>query len=122
MTKAREPKVWLLQESWSRNADLSSAQRYGVVMPILSGQDAPGVAPGPALFKLKQRLVHDYHPDDYVVYALADPAAAFLAGMVFARENLIGQPVNWLRWERERAIDGQREAGGYYLPSQIEYR
>ncbi len=119
--KERDPKVWLLQESWSRNIDLSSANRYGAITPILSGADMPSVAPGPSLFKLKAAL-KDYRPFDYVVYALSDPAAAFLAGMVFAREGLSREPINWLRWDRERSTEGERTNGGFYVPSHIEYR
>ncbi len=119
---SREPKVWLLQESWSQNVDLSSAQRYGLITPILAGGDKPSAAPGPAIFKLKQALVKDYHPDDFVAYGLADPASAFLAGLVFAKENLMREPINWLRWERERTTGGERMSGGFYLPSKIEYR
>lgn len=116
----REPKVWLIQESWSQNADLSSAQRYGTVMPILTPQDHPGRMPGPALFKLKKAL-KDYHPDDYIAYGLADPAGLFLAGMVFARENMMKEPINWLRWERERDTEGERTKGGFYTPTKIIY-
>ncbi len=116
----REPKVWLLQESWSQNADLSSAQRYGTVMPILSADDHPGRMPGPAIFKIRKAL-KGYHPDDYVAYGLADPAAPFLAGMVFARENLLHQPVNWLRWERNRDTEGERTKSGFYTPTPILY-
>ena len=117
-----EPKVWLLQESWSPKVDLSSANRYGAVHPILSTADQPSVAPGPSLFKLKQALRGGYHPNDYIVYALSDPATAFLAGMVFAREGLMKEPINWLRWERERDTSGQKMSGGFYVPTQIEYR
>lgn len=118
---SREPKVWLLQESWKPDVDMSSAQRYGTVIPILTRLDVPGQAPGPCLFKLKHAL-RDYHPDDYVTYALSDPAAPFLAGMVFANEGLLREPVNWLRWDRERDINSQRTKGGYYIASKIEYR
>lgn len=117
----RDPKVWLLQESWSQNADLSSAHRYGTVIPILGSQDHPGRSPGPSLFKLKKAL-EDYHPDDYIAYALADPAAVFLAGMVMAKEGLLKETVQWLRWERERATDGARTSGGYYTPTPILYK
>lgn len=117
----RTPNVWLLQESWSHSVDLSSAQRYGTIVPVLSGKDNPGQAPGPALFKLKHAL-RDYQPQDFVAYALADPAAAFLAGMVFAREDLMREPVNWLRWDRERSTDGERQRGGFYVPSLIQYK
>lgn len=116
----REPTVWLLQHSYSPNVDLSSAQRYGKVVPILDTTDYPGRIPGPALFKLRKALA-DYHPEDYVCYGLSDPAAAFLAGMVFARQNLLREPVNWLRWERERSPAGDR-IGGFYTPTPILYK
>lgn len=116
----REPTVWLLQHSWSSNVDLSSAQRYGKVVTILDATDIPGRAPGPALFKLRKAL-KEYHPQDYVAYALSDPASLFLAGMVFARENLMREPVNWLRWDRERSPSGERLVGGFYTPTPIIY-
>ena len=116
------PKVWLLQKSWNKNIDLSSAQRYGTITPILEGDDIPSLTPGPCLLKLKQALVKEYHPEDYICYALGDPATAFLAGMIFAREGLMRAPVNWLYWDRERDTEGNRTKGGYYVPSRIEYR
>lgn len=119
---AREPIVWLLQESWSHSVDLSSAQRYGKVVPLLSGKDHPSQAPGPAIFKIKQTLLKEYRPGDYIAYALSDPACAFLAGMVFAKEGLDRDPINWLRWDRERAPDGERTGGGFYVPSTIHYK
>ena len=96
------------------------SKRTEKIVPILTANDIPGQSPGPAINKMRKAL-RDYHPSDYIVYALADPAAAFLAGIVFAKENLMHEPINWLRWDRERAIDGERTKGGFYTPTQINY-
>lgn len=114
-----EPIVWLVQSSWFPNADLSSAQRYGKLVPILDATDSPSAAPGPCMRKITNAL-QDYRPGDYIVYALADPAGLLLTGIVLERLRITAQPISWLRWERERAPSGERRHGvGYFVPSNI---
>lgn len=123
MTEQREPIVWLIQESWTVNTDLSSAQRYGKIETILSSADVASLAPGPCLFKIRQAFKR-YRPGDYICYALADPAAILLVGLVLAEQGLEREPIQWLRWERERTTDGKRVPGGvgFYVPTIIDIK
>jgi hypothetical protein len=119
----REPVVWLIQESWTVNADLSSAQRYGKIETILSSADVASLAPGPCLTKIRQAFKR-YRPGDFICYALADPAAILLVGLVLAEQRLDREPIQWLRWERERTIEGKRVQGGigFYTPTIIDLK
>jgi len=63
--------------------------------------------------------MQEYLPHDYICYTLADPAGIFLLAKVMGEDNLLRAPAQWLRWERERATDGRRTGGGFYVPSII---
>ena len=119
---SRIPNVWVFQESWSNKADLSSAQRYGTIRPILAQRDAPSSTPGPCLVKIRHALA-DYQAGDYLCYTLADPASILLVASVIFDMGLHRMaPLRWLRWERDRNIEGQRMAGaGFYVPSEIHF-
>jgi hypothetical protein len=118
-----EPTCWVIQESWAPNADLSSAQRYGTVRHILEKREMPGVTPGPTLNKIRKLLREEYRPGDFFASTGADPCGPLLLGIALEELNFTrdADPVNWLRWERERLPSGQRPAPGqprpgFYVP------
>ncbi len=94
--------------------DLSSAQRYGKLVPILDAEDHPSLTPGPSLFQLQKKL-RDFNPErDYICHAGGDPMSLALALLVLRDLNL--KEVQVLRWDRERSTQGERLAGGFYVP------
>jgi hypothetical protein len=93
--------------------DLSSAQRYGRLVTILSSQDQPSLTPGPMLHKLSKAL-RDFDPSlDFVCFAGGDPMSLALALVALKDLNL--RDVQVLRWDRERDTSGERMNGGYYV-------
>lgn len=94
--------------------DLSSAQRYGRLEPILAPDEQASLTPGPCLHKLCKGLRGFNPTKDYICFAGGDPAGYALA-LIALRENGIRE-VSALRWDRERATDGTRTVGGYYVP------
>lgn len=93
--------------------DLTSAQRYGIIKCILTQQEIASRAPGPYYNKMLREL-QDFNPDrDYICFAGGDPVALSLA--VLALRNLNFREVKFLRWERDRPVNGDRTAG-YYIP------
>lgn len=120
MTEPREPIVWLIQEPTSVAADLSSAHRYGKVEVILSSADQPALAPAPSLMKIRAAFKR-YRPGDFICHAMAEPMSLLLVGLVIAEQGLDRQPIHWLRWDRERDINGVRKVGGgFYTPTIID--
>jgi hypothetical protein len=100
--------------------DFSSAQRYGPVHFILDQDDNPSEAPGPCLNKMIRGL-KDFTEEDFVVYSGGDPLGLWLA---CAALNHLGFPkIQFLKWERERNLEGQRLKGsGYYTPVTLRTR
>ena len=95
--------------------DLSSASRYGKLEFLLTQEDLPSLLPAPTFFKIHKRL-KDFRPDvDFVFFAGGDP---FAVGLCFAVLRDMGfRAVTFLRWERERGIDGERMTkSGFYVP------
>lgn len=107
------PNVWLTHET-DQERDLSSAHRYGTLRPLLSQSDRPGKTPGPAIWKIFKALKENYQPEDYICIPGGDPLAALLTGAALAMLNV--KEVNFLRYERERALDGSRTGAGFYVP------
>lgn len=110
-------RVFLLQQS-RRDFDLSPAERYGTVIPVLGERESPSLALAPALIKMRAAL-RDYDPaQDHLLAAGGDQLASFLAGMVLTDEGLLARaPVSWLRWDRNRDYDGRRDMlRGEYHP------
>lgn len=120
--------VYVVQDP-GRGRDLSSADRLakasGGTMRICLAADAqPGMVPTHGLLKLRKEL-QDIRPEDMICWPGGDPTSAVLAGIVLAERARAGQldSVQWLRWERERDIDGTRRSGlGYYVPVTIQLR
>jgi hypothetical protein len=93
--------------------DLSSASRYGKLIPVLEADEQPSLTPGPALNKAKGKL-QDFKQEDYVCYAGGDAVALALALLVL--RDMGFRRVNLLRWERELQLDGTRSGQGFYVP------
>lgn len=97
--------------------DLSSAQRYGTLQTVLPDGTRPSYAPGPTLMKLAKGL-RNFREEDFLCAPGGDPLGLALA-LLALRYNGVRE-VQYLRWERERSIDGARQAGaGYYVPVRL---
>lgn len=108
------PPVYNRTEGKTVHKDLSSANRYGTLMPILSKGNQASLTPGPSLSELHRKLRH-FNPDlDYICFAGGDPMSLALALLVLRDMNV--KEVSILRWDRERSTDGVRTAGGFYTP------
>lgn len=117
MNKKRDPIVWVVQESWASNVDLSSAQQYGKIQHILNVTDRPGMMPESCLNKIRAAL-DEYQDGDYFATTLADPAGPLLLGLALADFGF--DDIKWLRWERPPpGNDGFRPKGGFYVPGDI---
>lgn len=116
--------VFLVQEprSLHRNGtvvprDLSSAQRYGKIIPVLSQGEQPSLTPGPCLHKMLRELREFDTENDFLCYAGGDPMSLGLA-LLALRENG-RKEVSVLRWDRERDTSGNKTQGGYYVPIRV---
>jgi hypothetical protein len=97
--------------------DLSSAQRYGVLKPILSSRENASLMPGPVMQKFMREL-NNFNPiRDYIAFCGGDPLGLSLA--LLALRELSIREVNFLRWERERSTEGSRTNSGFYVPTPI---
>lgn len=95
--------------------DLSSAQRYGTVVFLLSQEDKPSLTTGPCARKIAQGL-KNFKPEDYLFFAGGDPHGYFIAGNIMTQLGF--SEVNTLRWEREiDAATGKRLRSGFYVPA-----
>lgn len=112
--------VWLVQETWSNKADLSSASKFGPIRNILTIEDNPSTLPLKCMSKIRRVLEEDFdRENDYLCYVMADPAALLLMGTALAEYDLF--PVQWLRWERSRDPSGARIKGsGFYVSGWID--
>lgn len=101
--------------------DLSSAARYGRLEFLFNQEEKPSLTPGPAYFKLHKKL-REFRPEkDYIFHAGGDTLAC---GLVFAAlADLGAERISWLRWERERGLDGERIKGaGFYVPVSVKIK
>jgi hypothetical protein len=128
MTDQSEGVVYLVQQpppvrrgsGPPKHKDLSSAQRYGVLRPILSDSDQASATPGPALHQMMRELKSFDPAKDFICYAGGDPMSLAVAAMALANMNI--REFTMLRWERERSTDGVRKPGGFYVPIKVPTR
>ncbi len=74
--------------------------------------------PGPCLQALNRGLRSFDPTKDYLVFPGGDPMSLGLA-MIALQYNGV-KSFQFLRWERERSIDGERLAGaGFYVPVRV---
>lgn len=98
------------------NRDYSSANRFGAIHFLLEKDESVLQTPGPIFFKLK-KILREFKPDDYLVFAGGDPWAI---GMVFAiLKDYHFKEVNVLRWNRNRCLDGN-VVSGFYTPIKMK--
>jgi hypothetical protein len=105
--------AYCVQKPRGKQHDLSSANRFGRVVTILDEADNPSLNPAGCLHKIN-RALKEFSPDDIIFMAGGDFLSLALA--LCALKDLGFKEVNYLRWERERDIDGTRKHGvGYYV-------
>jgi hypothetical protein len=105
----------------NKPVDLSSAARYGVIMPIFEIGDRPSLLPAQHLMKAR-KVLRDFEEErDYILWAGGDPIAPFLIGT--ALRELPINSYTYLRWEKERGLDGRRNPNmGYYVPVKVRLK
>ena len=97
--------------------DLSSANRYGKIFPILHSKAQPSDTPGPTGFDLMKAL-RPFNPEnDYLCYAGGDPLGLGLALLALRANGL--REIYYLKWDRERDTTGKAKPGGFYVPIRI---
>ena len=109
--------VYIVQTPY-RDKDLSSAHRYGDLRFIFEdSRFQPSLRPGVAQ-KLIQDSLEFFDPDeDYILSLGGDWVGQLMVGQYLAAK-FPGRDIKILRWERQRALDGERQVGaGYYVPS-----
>jgi len=118
--------VYLIQQPTLRNGrpmDLSRAQEFGVLLPLLTMSDKPSHAPELWRDRLAEMLA-GYTPADFLLWVGGDPLALVFAAQAAAAAT--GGRFSFLRWERLRDNDGQRsksehgEFKGFYVPVLVD--
>lgn len=118
--------VWLIQQPrglkkdtgyWE--PDLSSATKFGNIVPILDPNERPSLLPVPSFQKIKRALTHGYKEGDFFLWAGGDPCALFMAGAV--SRDLGVHEVQFLRWERTRSAETGERVGGFYIPTTVRW-
>lgn len=119
MKKIKEPIVYLLQEPTSEK-DLSSAAKYGNIVPIIGSHEKPGWNIQVTLNKLKNKL-QDYDPEnDSICFPGGDPIVQLIAGIVL--ERLGFYEVTYLQWNRSRDPNNNPTGSGFYVPKKIQLK
>lgn len=108
-------------QSPNRPVDLSSAARYGTITPIFEIGDRPSLLPAQHLLKARKVLQDFNEAEDYILWCGGDPIAPFLIGNALQYMNL--PYYTYLRWEKERGLDGRRNPNiGYYVPVKVRLK
>lgn len=94
--------------------DLSSAQKYGTIIPVLAEGEQPSSTPAACMNRIYDVVNTFDEKTDYVCFAGGDPMSLALTLLVLADIGVESAKV--LRWERERNFEGSRTGGGFYLP------
>lgn len=89
-------RIWLVQFP-TNNADFSSASRYGEIVTVLDKNDRPSQMPGQNLHKVR-RILKDFEPGDFILWAGGDPLAMQLVGIALAELNI--KSYNFLSWDK----------------------
>ena len=92
-------RVFLVQEISNRRIDLSDAEKYGTLVPILN-DDKAGIYNTRLIHKQIEESLRDFSDEDYLL-CMGDPIAIGIAFHVAARNN--NGKVNSLRWDRDEA-------------------
>ena len=89
-------RVWLIQFP-TNNADFVPASRYGEIVTIFEKNDRPSITPGPLLHKLR-RVLKNFEPGDYILWAGGDPLSLQLCGIVLKELNI--KSYKFLSWDK----------------------
>ena len=108
-------RVWVVQEP-VRPVDLSSAERLGPLAFILGGRASPSLTPGIAARKVFAALEVFSPAEDALMAVGGDPLGILLVGQGLAYWRHDESPITWLRWDRDRDLDGRRLTTGRYVP------
>jgi hypothetical protein len=92
--------------------DISPALEFGQPVFVFEATEQPGLTPGPSLHKVR-RLMANFSDKDYILWAGGDPFGLAVVTSVALEINQ-GR-LNFLRWERERDENNQRNGRGYYM-------
>jgi hypothetical protein len=105
--------AFCVQAPRGKSHDLSSANRYGNIVTILSATDNPSLNPGACMHKMNKAL-KDFGPDDVIFMAGGDYLSLAFGLLILYQQGF--KEVKYLRWERERDIEGNRKVGhGFYV-------
>lgn len=110
------PIVYLIQEPTS-DKDLSSAAKYGKIVPLIGSDERPSTNIQFTINKLISILQNFNAEEDYICFAGGDPVIPMLIGVVMERLNF--DEFNYLVWNRSRNIDGCRTGAGFYVPKKM---
>lgn len=109
--------VWLLQEQpkGRERFDVSTAEAFGRIVPVLVDGEQPGFRPYEAYERIAKKLENFDPETDALLYAGGDPLTLLLAGAVLATRDDV-QTVRFLRYHRERNKEtGQLAPDGTYV-------
>ena len=102
-------RIWLIQFP-TNNADFSTASRYGEIITVFDKSDRPSQMPGQMLHKIR-RILKDFEPGDYILWAGGDPLGLQLAGIVLQELNI--KSYKFLSWDKFE---------GNYTPVEVKIR
>lgn len=92
--------------------DLSSAQKYGTLIPIFTRSDRPALRPSTAITKA-QRVLESFSPADHILWTGGDPCGLAIIMAVLGKRHEV---ISFLKWENYRDEMGNRNGTGYYAP------
>lgn len=108
----KSAKVYVIQKPF-KDLDLSTACVYGELDYIFDATETPSLSPAHAMHKAYSKL-KAYNHSDYLLSVGGDPAGIIICAAILSYKQIF--KVNYLRWERERDVHGQRMQNGYYVP------
>lgn len=112
--------VFCVQQPRLNDRDLSSANRYGKIQYLLENTDYPSTTPSACLHKIN-RLLKDFEPSDYILYAGGDPLGLGLVMSTLIQNGFT--EFQLLKWDRDRTIQGERQKGvGFYSPLRVKLK
>jgi hypothetical protein len=98
--------------------DLSSASKFGPIYPVFDVGDRPSLLPAQHMEKARKVLANFDEDEDFILWSGGDPSAPFMIGAILREMSI--RNVTYLRWEKERGLDGKRNPRiGFYVPIKI---
>jgi hypothetical protein len=107
-------RVWFIQKPME-GFNYANLEEFGEIIFLLRFRDSPTHNPGNAIRLIREKL-KGWAEEDYFVAYGGDPLGIYLTGAIM-NEIYHNAPIRWLRWNRERDVDGRRGTkSGYYEP------